>query len=50
LKQTAKYRDTIDSSAPSYLIIFDRRAEGKKLPWDERLTWSVENGITVVGC
>jgi hypothetical protein len=50
LRQTAKYRDTIDSTAPSYLVIFDRRSENKKLAWDERLTWSVENGITVVGC
>ncbi|GHU39657.1 hypothetical protein FACS1894190_05280 [Spirochaetia bacterium] len=50
LRQTAKYRDTIDASAPSYLVIFDRRSEGKKLPWDERLTWTVEDGITVAGC
>ncbi|GHU92348.1 hypothetical protein FACS189479_01010 [Spirochaetia bacterium] len=50
LKQTAKYRDTIDSAAPSYLVIFDRRSENKKLPWDKRLTWTIKNDITVVGC
>ncbi|GHT49453.1 hypothetical protein FACS1894102_4160 [Spirochaetia bacterium] len=50
LKQITKYRDSIDSSAPSYLVIFDRRAAGKKLPWDERIKWDEEDGITVVGC
>ncbi|GMO26428.1 MAG: hypothetical protein Ta2F_01990 [Termitinemataceae bacterium] len=50
LKQIAKYRDTVDPSASSYLVIFDRRSEGKKLPWDERIKWETENGITVVGC
>ncbi|GMO26664.1 MAG: hypothetical protein Ta2F_02210 [Termitinemataceae bacterium] len=50
LKQIAKYRDTVDPSASSYLVIFDRRSEGKKLPWDERIKWDEENGITVVGC
>ncbi|GHU40936.1 hypothetical protein FACS1894190_08440 [Spirochaetia bacterium] len=50
LKQTAKYRDTIDSSASSYLVIFDRRSEGKKPGWDDRLTWDIAGDITVVGC
>ncbi|GHU95326.1 hypothetical protein FACS189479_08810 [Spirochaetia bacterium] len=50
LEQTAKYRDTIDSAAPAYLVIFDRRGESRKAPWDERLSWDTENGITVVGC
>jgi hypothetical protein len=50
LAQTAKYRDSIDSAAPAYLVIFDRRSESKKASWDERLTWTAEDGITVVGC
>ncbi|GHT86409.1 hypothetical protein FACS1894137_11950 [Spirochaetia bacterium] len=50
LAQTAKYRDTIDSAAPAYLVLFDRRSESKKNPWDTRLTWAKEKGITVVGC
>ncbi|GMO32211.1 MAG: hypothetical protein Ta2F_08100 [Termitinemataceae bacterium] len=50
LKQIAKYRDTVDPSASSYLVIFDRRSEEKKLPWDERIKWETENGITVLGC
>jgi hypothetical protein len=50
LRQITKYRDTIDAHAPAYLVIFDRRSEGKKSPWDERLTWAEEGGITVVGC
>jgi hypothetical protein len=50
LQQIAKYRDTIDAVAPAYLVIFDRRSGSKKLPWDERLTWTEEGCITVVGC
>ncbi|GHU94950.1 hypothetical protein FACS189479_08180 [Spirochaetia bacterium] len=50
LRQITKYRDTVDSSAPAYLVIFDRRGESKKAPWDERLSWDTENDITVVGC
>jgi hypothetical protein len=50
LAQTEKYRDTIDSAAPAYLVLFDRRSESKKSPWDTRLTWAKEDGITIVGC
>ncbi|GHV08376.1 hypothetical protein FACS189485_19800 [Spirochaetia bacterium] len=50
LAQTEKYRDTIDSTAPAYLVLFDRRSESKKAPWDMRLTWTKENNIIVVGC
>jgi hypothetical protein len=50
LEQTAKYRDAKAPEAPAYLVIFDRRAAAKEKPWDERLTWGVENGIVVVGC
>jgi hypothetical protein len=50
LEQIARYRDKIDAAAPAYLVIFDRRPETKEQPWEERLSWEVENGITVIGC
>ena len=50
LEQTAKYRDAKSSDAPAYLVIFDRRASTKEKPWEERLGWGEENGITVVRC
>jgi hypothetical protein len=49
LTQIVKYRNTIDSTASAYLIIFDRRKPDKKKPWDERLTWEVTDGIAVLG-
>jgi hypothetical protein len=49
LKQIALYRDKIDSQAPAYLVIFDRRPEARQFPWDKRLVWNVEGGVTVVG-
>ena len=49
LGQIAKYRDRIAKTAPAYLVIFDRRPEAKQKPWDERLFWRDENGITVIG-
>jgi hypothetical protein len=48
LEQIAKYRDTIDRGAPSYLVIFDRRGSG--LSWDRRITWAESDRVTVVGC
>jgi len=50
LSQTARYRDKIDANAPAYLVIFDRRPETKQKSWDERISWSEENGITVLEC
>jgi hypothetical protein len=50
LEQTAKYRDTVAPNAPAYLVIFDRRAETKEKPWDERLSWGTEGSITIVRC
>jgi hypothetical protein len=50
LEQIAKYRDTKAPNDPAYLVIFDRRSETKEKPWDQRLSWEVENGITVIGC
>jgi hypothetical protein len=49
LEQIAWYRDRIDTEAPAYLVIFDRRPGAKKIPWDERLTWEQMDGVTVVG-
>jgi hypothetical protein len=50
LGQIKKYRDKIDVAAPAYLVIFDRRAEAKKKPWEERLSWGMEGKVVVVGC
>jgi hypothetical protein len=58
LKQIVGYRDSFSSSLrikdgdeiPCYLVIFDRRSEDKKLPWEQRITWNVEGDVTVVGC
>ncbi|GHT44159.1 hypothetical protein FACS189454_00840 [Planctomycetales bacterium] len=58
LKQIVGYGDSFSSSLrmkdgdkiPCYLIIFDRRSEDKKLPWEERITWNVEGEVTVIGC
>jgi hypothetical protein len=50
LEQIVRYRDTIDKNAPSYLVIFDRRAAGEQTSWEERITWEKEGTVTVVGC
>jgi hypothetical protein len=58
LKQILDYRDIFSSprrikdgkKIPCYLLIFDRRSEDKKLPWEERITWNVEGEVTVVWC
>jgi hypothetical protein len=50
LEQITRYRDKINTAAPAYLVIFDRRPETKGKPWDERLSWETVNGITVIGC
>jgi hypothetical protein len=54
LAQVVRYRDTIDSGAPCYLVIFDRTDKGKKREWQEKLTWNVRQTpsgpVTVVGC
>ena len=52
------YRDSFSpplrsgSSAPDgcYLVIFDRRPEAPQIPWSERLKWSKEGEVTIVGC
>jgi hypothetical protein len=52
LTQIKKYRNTIDASAPAYLVIFDRRPKAKELPWDEKISWTVdeESHVTILGC
>jgi hypothetical protein len=54
LEQIRGYRDRAAPGAPAYLMIFDRRSEGKKLPWEQRVTWETAgagaDGVTVVGC
>jgi hypothetical protein len=50
LEQITRYRDKIDSGVPAYLVIFDRRDDTKKAPWDKRLYWEQESTITVAGC
>ncbi|MDR2579105.1 MAG: PD-(D/E)XK nuclease domain-containing protein [Chitinispirillales bacterium] len=50
LRQITRYRDKIDKNAPAYLVIFDRRAETKKKPWDERISWETEGEIAVLRC
>jgi hypothetical protein len=43
------YRDKIDGASPAYLLIFDRRPAAKQKTWDERLPWTSEKTITMVG-
>jgi len=50
LEQITRYRDKIDTSAPAYLVIFDRRPETKEKPWDERLGQEIIGGVNVVKC
>jgi hypothetical protein len=52
LGQIKKYRDTIDASAPAYLVIFDRRPRAKKLSWNKRISWTVDeaSNVTILGC
>jgi hypothetical protein len=52
LVQIQKYRDKINASAPTYLVIFDRRPQTKELSWDERISWTVDetSRVTVLGC
>jgi ASC-1-like (ASCH) protein len=50
LEQILAYRDKFGNTIPCYLIIFDRRSEGKKLPWEQRIIWNIEEGVTVIGC
>jgi len=50
LMQALKYRDRYGAQTPAYLIIFDRRPESKSKPWDEKITWEIDEGVKVLGC
>jgi len=49
LKQTARYRDTVGAKE-AWLIVFDRRDKSRGLPWEQRLSTRVTDGINVVTC
>ena len=48
LRQIVRYRDTIDPSAQSYLVIFDRREQSKNLLWEQKIKWEIAGDITIV--
>ena len=57
LKQVTRYRETFvppvgqhKNITGVYLVIFDRRPEDIKLPWDERISWEQEGDVTILGC
>jgi len=50
LEQVINYRDKFGSQIPAYLVIFDRRPETVKKPWDERISWEYDEGVAVLGC
>jgi len=50
LEQIKGYRDKIDATAQSYLVIFDRRSKSLQLPWEERIQWRTAGDFSVLGC
>jgi hypothetical protein len=50
LKQILSYRDKLGTNAPCFLLLFDRRSKGKKLPWSKRVYWKKKSGVNIVGC
>jgi hypothetical protein len=50
IEQILPYRDRVAPDAPCYLLIFDRREKTKQLPWEQRITWEQEAGVTILGC
>ena len=58
MKQVTRYRDEFvppvglppKNITGVYLIIFDRRPQKQKTPWDERITWEIDGEVTVLGC
>jgi hypothetical protein len=55
LEQISRYRDRVDTQAPAWLVIFDRRSAVRKTPWEKRLSWEEIKGtdnaaLTIVGC
>lgn len=54
LLQVDRYRDTVgDRDTPTYVVLFDRTESGRKLSWEQRLTWTRHETpggmVTVVG-
>ena len=51
--QVNRYRDIIDPNCKAFLVLFDRTPAGRKLSWEERLTWQIiatgSGDVTVVG-
>jgi hypothetical protein len=39
----------VGGEIPGYLLIFDRRSEGKKLLWEQRIYGEKQGDITVLG-
>jgi len=57
LKQIARYRETFvppvghqKNIKGVYLVIFDRRPDDIKTPWEERISWERDGDVTVLGC
>jgi len=57
MKQVTRYRSTFippvgyhKNITGTYLIIFDRRPEDVKPPWEERIFWEQDGDVTVLGC
>ena len=57
LKQVIRYRDTFvppvgyhKHITGVYLVIFDRRPEDEKPPWDERISCERNSDVTIIGC
>jgi len=57
LKQVLRYKETFVPPVGChkhitgvYLVVFDRRPESEKPPWDERITWEQDGDVTVLGC
>ena len=50
LEQIKGYRDKIDATVQSYLVIFDRRSKSLQLPWEERIQWRTVGDFSVLGC
>lgn len=54
LRQVGRYRETVGgATVPAWVVLFDRTESGRKLSWDERLSWTVHETpggpVTVVG-
>ena len=48
MEQIVRYRDAIDPTAQSYLVIFDRREQSKTLPWEQKINREKEGDITIL--